>query len=62
MLCITRKVNQRLTITTDAGVVIVIAVHCADRGVCELGIEAPRSFAILRDDAHVHEPKPRRLR
>ena len=51
MLCLTRKRDQAFTITTEAGTKITILVCHADRGVCQLGIDAPHTISILRTEA-----------
>jgi len=51
MLVLTRRKNEVLTITTPKGEAISIMIVRAESGSCRLGIEAPRDFRILRDNA-----------
>jgi carbon storage regulator CsrA len=50
MLCLSRKKNDKITITTDFGEKIVIMVTDIEGGQVKLGIEAPTHFAIERDN------------
>ncbi len=50
MLCLTRKLNETIHITTPQGDVIVIQVREIDRGKVMLGIEADKSVVIMRSE------------
>lgn len=56
MLVLSRKVDETLTIDTPAGPVTVMVVKVEGKENVHLGITAPKSFAIHRDEAHVKRP------
>lgn len=56
MLIVSRKTDQAIRIKTELGTVVTVRVCSMDRGVVRLGIEAPRTISILRDDARRGEP------
>ena len=49
MLILSRNLNESLTIGDD----ITIRVVSIDRGQVKLAIDAPRSVAVVRDDAKI---------
>ncbi len=49
-MCLSRKLNETIHITTPQGDVIVIQVREIDRGKVMLGIEADRSVTIMRSE------------
>ena len=48
MLVLSRKINQKIFIGDD---IAICVVDVSPDGVVKLGIEAPRSIPVLRDDA-----------
>ena len=53
MLVVTRKLDEKIRIGDD----IVLTVTKIERGQVRIGIDAPRSVQIIRDDAKKKEPK-----
>jgi carbon storage regulator CsrA len=51
MLVISRKVHERFTVTSPSGDAIEVAIVSIEGGKVRVGIQAPRSYKILRDDA-----------
>lgn len=56
MLCLSRKVGERIFIGDD----IVITVFEAERGKARLGLEAPEHVKIYREEIRDQLPKDRR--
>ncbi|HEY1189890.1 MAG TPA: carbon storage regulator [Gemmata sp.] len=50
MLVLTRKVGEKITIRTPDGAVIEIMLTNIDGKKARIGIEAPREFAIVRNE------------
>lgn len=53
MLVLSRRYNETIVLTTGAGEIIAIRVCKIEHGNCRLGIDAPPTVAIRRDDAKV---------
>lgn len=51
MLILTRKDGQQIEITTPQGEKIIITLVEGIPGKARVGIDAPKEFVILRDDA-----------
>lgn len=49
MLCLTRKENERIRIMTSDGPVWITVVHI-NRGRVRIGVEAPLSCEIMREE------------
>lgn len=49
MLCLTRRVGERLVINGD----ITVKVISIDRGQVKIGIEAPKNVSIDREEIHI---------
>jgi carbon storage regulator CsrA len=56
MLVIGRRVDESVTITTEAGTRITIMVCSADMGQCRLGIDCPKHLPISRDNMRKGPP------
>lgn len=50
MLVLTRRVDEKLTLHTSDGMVTIVVCK-AEGGSCRIGIDAPKSVQILRDNA-----------
>lgn len=58
MLVLTRKIDQCLHIDCPDGTDICISVEgIRDRNAVRIGIDAPLSYHVDRDDAKKHQPK-----
>lgn len=57
MLVLGRKIDERVTLTTQSGEVITVMVVDIRGETIRLGFEADRSVRILRGDAIRKEPK-----
>jgi carbon storage regulator CsrA len=57
-LVIARRIGESVVLTTLDGTEIRVSVYEADRGQCRLGIKAPHTVAILRDNAKRAAPPP----
>jgi sRNA-binding carbon storage regulator CsrA len=58
MLTLTRKNGAKTFLDLPNGERITIVIWEADAGYCRLGIDAPKSVRIVRDDAVNTNPKP----
>lgn len=56
MLCLSRKIGERIVIRTPEGRQITIFVAAVERGKVRLGVEAERSVEIYREE--ILPPKP----
>lgn len=59
MLVVSRKTNERIVLTTQGGMAITVVVVRIGQGVCRIGIDAPASVAIHRDNIKTLREDPK---
>jgi carbon storage regulator CsrA len=57
MLVLTRCLEEEIIITPPSGEKIVVIVLAAGHGRCRLGIEAPKTVEVCRDNAVDKKPR-----
>lgn len=57
MLILGRKPGQRLRIVTEAGEQIWVTIFGARAGQVRIGVQAPRTVAVLRDELLTEEER-----
>lgn len=58
MLVLSRKVNEKLVITTPEGRTITVVVVALERGQAQIGVRADRDVKVLRGELAAREPAP----